>query len=481
MSDQIPEKPDIGHDEGKEVEDTDAELGDVESRVKAWKYRQISLWGGVKLPCYASPIVQMLLVATTCFLCPGMFNALTGLGGGGQVNADIANNANIALYAVTSVVSFFGGTICNVIGPRVALAFGGTGYAIYVSSFLVYNYTQNEPYVIFGGAFLGLCAGLLWTAQGTVLMSYPAESQKGKYISIFWVIFNMGAVIGSLVPLIQNTTSGGEASESAGDGTYIGFLVLTGLGVLLALSLCRPKEVIRNDGSKVVVPEHPSWRTEFIGLGKLLISDSYVIGLFPMFLASNWFYTYQFNDVNLAKFNIRTRALNNLAYWVAQIVGAMAFGFSLDLKRFQRRTRGFAAYTFLLLITIAIWAGGFVFQAGYTREGVEAGTVHKIDWTESAWGGPFVLYMCYGLFDAVWQTYVYWVLGALSNSASKLAFFAGFYKSIQSVGAVVMYKMDSVGVDYMAMVGSSFGLAAGSLLLVLPILWFKLKNQTEEE
>lgn len=66
-------------------------------------------------------------IILTLYRCPGMFNALTGLGGGGQVNADIANNANIALYAVTSVVSFFGGTICNVIGPRVALAFGGTG------------------------------------------------------------------------------------------------------------------------------------------------------------------------------------------------------------------------------------------------------------------------------------------------------------------------------------------------------------------
>lgn len=145
MAHQLPEKPDVGHDEGKEVEDTDAELGDVETEAKGWKYKQISLLGGFKLPCYASPMVQMLLVATTCFLygipwsrpekyrsltvrrCPGMFNALTGLGGGGQVNADIANNANIALYAVTSVVSFFGGTICNVIGPRVALAIGGTG------------------------------------------------------------------------------------------------------------------------------------------------------------------------------------------------------------------------------------------------------------------------------------------------------------------------------------------------------------------
>jgi hypothetical protein len=31
------------------------------------------------------------------------------------------------------------------------------------------------------------------------MMSYPPEKNKGKYISWFWMIFNLGAVIGSLV------------------------------------------------------------------------------------------------------------------------------------------------------------------------------------------------------------------------------------------------------------------------------------------
>lgn len=31
------------------------------------------------------------------------------------------------------------------------------------------------------------------------MMSYPPEQSKGRYISWFWIIFNMGAVIGSLV------------------------------------------------------------------------------------------------------------------------------------------------------------------------------------------------------------------------------------------------------------------------------------------
>ena len=40
--------------------------------------------GPVTIPWYASPSIQLGMVAFVCFLCPGMFNALGGLGGGGQ-------------------------------------------------------------------------------------------------------------------------------------------------------------------------------------------------------------------------------------------------------------------------------------------------------------------------------------------------------------------------------------------------------------
>lgn len=56
-----------------------------------WKYRQISLFG-YKMPWYASPRVQLLMVAFVCFMCPGMFNALGGLGGGGRASATLADN-----------------------------------------------------------------------------------------------------------------------------------------------------------------------------------------------------------------------------------------------------------------------------------------------------------------------------------------------------------------------------------------------------
>lgn len=128
-----------------------------------------------------------------------MFNALNGLGGGGQVDAHVSNDTNTALYSTFAVVGFFAGTITNTIGVKWALSFGGLGYCIYVSSYLAYNHSQNYGYSVFAGFFLGCCAGVLWNAQGAIMMSYPLEKDKGRYISWFWIIFNLGGVIGGLV------------------------------------------------------------------------------------------------------------------------------------------------------------------------------------------------------------------------------------------------------------------------------------------
>ncbi len=62
-------------------------------------------------------------------------------------------------------------------------------------------------FVIAAGAILGICAGLLWTAQGSLMLAYPTESQKGKFIGIFWAIFNLGGVVGASVALGQNFDS----------------------------------------------------------------------------------------------------------------------------------------------------------------------------------------------------------------------------------------------------------------------------------
>jgi hypothetical protein len=87
----------------------------------------------------------------------------------------------------------------NRLGVKLTLSFGGLGYCIYAISLLASEHADVGGFNIFAGALLGVCAALLWTAQGTIMLSYPFEAQKGKYFAWFWTIFNLGGVIGSLV------------------------------------------------------------------------------------------------------------------------------------------------------------------------------------------------------------------------------------------------------------------------------------------
>ena len=194
-------------------------------------------------------------------------------------------------------------------------------------------------------------------------------------------------------------------------------MVLTFTGAVLALFLVNGNTVIRRDGSKVIMMKNPTWKSEMLGLWQTFFTDPYIILLFPMFFASNWFYTYHFNGVNLAQFNTRTRALNSVLYWMAQIVGAAIFGFLLDLHSFRRTVRAKAAWVALFVLTFVVWGGGYVFQRGYTRAEVNMGAdteddmsddYVKMDWTSAGYVGPMFLYIFYGMYDAIWQVTVYW-------------------------------------------------------------------------
>lgn len=54
-----------------------------------------------------------------------------------------------------------------------------------------------------------------------------------------------------------------------------------------------PKEMIRTDGTKVSIPRHPSWKSEIKGIYIAIKTDPLILMLFPMFFASNWFYTWR--------------------------------------------------------------------------------------------------------------------------------------------------------------------------------------------
>lgn len=165
-----------------------------------------------------------------------------------------------------------------------------------------------------------------------------------------------------------------------------------------------------------------------------------------MFLSSNWFYTYQFNDFNLARFNARTRSLNNVIYWAMQIFGSFLFGGFLDWAKYSRVLRARVSWVVLLVLTLAIWGGALKHQIGWSRNDVKPTADERLDWTSSEFAQLFVLYIFWGFYDAAWQTSIYWYMGALSNSSRKLSMYVGFYKSIQSTGNAIVWRLDTLAV-----------------------------------
>jgi len=426
---------------------------------------------------YYHPVTQVVMLGFVCFMGPGLFNALNGLGAGGQVDATTGANANAALYSTFAAGAFFSGSINNKLGSRLTLLLGTTGYSLYIGAFLAMNiHPHAGAFVIAAGAILGICAGFLWTAQGSLMLAYATEDQKGKFIGIFWGIFNLGAVVGAAVSLGQNFHS---TANSVGNGTYIGFLVLTLIGVTIPLLMANPNSMIRTDGTKVTTPRHPSWKIEIYGLWMTLVTDPMVILLFPMFLASNWFYTWQFNDYNDALFNIRARSLNNLVYWLSQIVGSISIGFLLDQKSISRRVRAFSGWTilFAMVFIVHIWA--FFYQKQYTRESLPPDSSDKIDIFDHGYAGRIWLYIFCGLLDAMWQTTAYWIMGAMSNDPAKLAHFTGFYKSIQSAGGAGAWRADAVKTPFMNMFISTWVLLVAGLVFALPMIHLRVKEHTD--
>ncbi|KIK66105.1 hypothetical protein GYMLUDRAFT_38604 [Collybiopsis luxurians FD-317 M1] len=420
---------------------------------------------------YLNPITQVFMLGFVCFMGPGLFNAVNGLGGGGQLDPTTGANSNVAVYSTFAAVGFFAGSINNALGSKLTLQLGTFGYCLYIGSYLALNiHPHAGAFVVAAGAILGICAGLLWAAQGSLMLAYPTEAEKGRYIAIFWAVFNLGGVVGSAVSLGTNFHN---QAGTVGNGTYIAFIILTAIGIVIPMFMADPKKIIRSDGTKAIIPPHPSWKTQFYGLYLILKTDPWIILLFPMFFVSNWFYTWQFNDFNDALFDIRTRSLNGLLYWASQIFGSIGISFILD-SRLRRRIRAFSGWGSLLIMVFITHIWAYFYQKQYVRPGPS-----NIDFNEHRYIGRVFLYIGFGLLDSMWQTTSYWLMGAISNDAGKLAVMVGFYKSLQSAGAAGVWRADAVKIPFMNIFISTWVLLVAGLVFALPMIHLRVKDHTE--
>lgn len=59
-----------------------------------------------------------------------------------------------------------------------------------------------------------------------------------------------------------------------------------------------------------------------------------------------------------------------------------------------------------------------------------------------------ILFVYCGLADSLVQTYAYWILGALTSCPSTLSRYVGYYKGVQSLGAMAAWLIEFYGVLY---------------------------------
>ncbi|KAM5449405.1 hypothetical protein MaudCBS49596_004886 [Microsporum audouinii] len=432
------------------------------------------------LDIYSHAWFQVLLISFICFCCPGMYNALTGLGGSGQVDATVAANANVALLSATAATALFVvGPIFSIIGPRACWLVGGWTYALYSASLLNFNIRHNGSFVIAAGAILGVGASFLWVTQGAIMTTYVPESQKGRAIAVFWIIFNLGGMIGSLASFGINFNS---KEGSVSNSTYIATMVIMIFGWVIGVFICPPSRIklLQLHEAETSVVHQSIWKRLASIFHSLL--QIRVLCVLPLFFCANVFYSYQQNNVNGTTFNIRTRSLNSAIYWMAQMFGGLLMGYLLDFAYFNRRQRAWLGWATLMVTGMAIWGGGLAFQR-WEDDRLAHGLKQDIDYARDAKiaTGPIWLYFFYGAYDALWQGYCYWLIGTMSNSAAVAAVLVGAYKTFQAAGGAMAWRVNALGAAPLTQFAMDWGLCIGALVLAIPTVWMVTLTSVDDE
>lgn len=154
-------------------------------------YEMMQVW----LLLFCAPLIVMLFSVLVFSTVQGYFGKLYG--------STIGSDIGFTIYALFTVSSLFAAAVTNILGCKITIFIGILGYACLVIFSLIYFESGMDekyvPLVMMGSGFLGIGAGLLWTAQGRLMLQYSNDNDAGYLFSIFWGIFNCSAVVGGLI------------------------------------------------------------------------------------------------------------------------------------------------------------------------------------------------------------------------------------------------------------------------------------------
>ena len=72
-------------------------------------------------------------------------------------------------------------------------------------------------------------------------------------------------------------------------------------------------------------------------------------------------------------------------------------------------------------------------------------------------------------------------MGSLSNNSATVSHYAGWYKSIQSAAAAVVWRLDGLKISYRSMYLSTWIILWGSVCTTFFVAFTKVKEHSEDE
>ncbi|KAF3018024.1 hypothetical protein E8E15_007029 [Penicillium rubens] len=193
-----------------------------------------------------------------------------------------------------------------------------------------------------------------------VATGYPEQHKRGRYIATWFAFRNFGNIIGGAVSLGINHSV--NQRGQVGYQTYLAFIAIQCLGLVIGPLLSNPEKVQRDDGTRIEAPRGIHWREELRTMWRLARSRSILL-LVPLFWYFGWIQAYP--GTYLATYlTVRARALGS---FMSAVVGTLATwmgGTLVDLPWLKDRKHR-AIITFIVIALLNNWGDQRSFGRGF--------------------------------------------------------------------------------------------------------------------
>ncbi|KAJ3548019.1 hypothetical protein NM208_g1208 [Fusarium decemcellulare] len=397
---------------------------------------------------YRRVFFQATVVGLCAFLAPGLYNAMQSTGAGGQQTPYLVMAANSVLGVMMVVTCSLGSVVANKVGLKNALIFGTTGYCVYAASLYTNNRYGTEWFVYLGATACGITAGIFWAAEGAIMISYPEDSQRGRYLAYWLAYRNGGSIIGGIINLAFNYS--GKSTGKLDWRTYIVFVALQCITPFVALLLSPPNKVQRGDGQAVKTAEKIHTLAEVKEVLKILVRKDFLL-VVPFFFYATFLLSYAGSYLSLY-FSVRARALASLVSALAQITANIFFGSFLDWKRFTLNQRARYSYIGMMALFGGTWIWGAVVQHGYELN------KPALDWVDDGFGRGWAFYIMMQVNFALAYNYGYWLAGYMARTPAEIVRLTSTVRAVEAAGGAVASGISSTHAPLIAALGVNFGL-----------------------